>query len=325
MMLAFDLDRDDAPQRRGPAPADGPGCFGEAADYRAQRILYAARGWIAEQDGITTDGRSLLLLHAQRTPPERRETLVRCFERVLLHAPRPDLPALAASLRQAGLSVDEGLSVMGAPAGEVRAAVHGLGRFRSFPAGLRLSRVSPDDDDDAIRSIQELQAESGHAPLPGWYLRGGGGRSLTLALRDGKGALVGCTTLCVVTRPQAVETGGREALSQLGLLGAPPLWISDVGEAPSWTGMPICTCLREDYRGRGLGAPLQAAALGEGHERFGIRWFYALVRVGDEIAKRMNARCGLAPHRAEGFVLATAGPSERPRRPAPVEGRRGSG
>ncbi|WP_434047215.1 MULTISPECIES: hypothetical protein [Sorangium] len=322
MMLAFDLDRDDAPQQRRPAPADGPGCFGEAADYRAQRILYAARGWIAEQDSMTTDGRSLLLLHAQRTPPDRREALVRCFERVLLHAPRPDLPALAASLRQAGLSVDDGLSVMGAPAGEVWAAVQGLGRFRSFPAGLHLSRVSPDDDDDAIRAIQELQAESGHAPLPGWALRGGGGRSLTLALRDGRGALVGCTTLWVVTRPEPAE-GGREALSQLGLLGAPPLWIPDVGEAPSWTGMPICTCLRDEYRGRGLGAPLQAAALREGHERFGIRWFYALVRAGDEIAKRMNARCGLAPHRAEGFLLASAGPSERPRRPA--EARRGSG
>ncbi|KYF61899.1 hypothetical protein BE11_07955 [Sorangium cellulosum] len=322
MMLAFDLDRDDAPQQRRPAPADGPGCFGEAADYRAQRILYAARGWIAEQDGMTTDGRSLLLLHAQRTPPDRRETLVRCFERVLLHAPRPELPALAASLRQAGLSVDEGLSVMGAPAGEVWAAVQGLGRFRSFPAGLHLSRVSPDDDDDAIRAIQELQAESGHAPLPGWTLRGGDGRSLTLALRDGRGALVGCTTLLVVTRPAPAE-GGRAALSQLGLLGAPPLWISDVGEAPSWTGMPICTCLRDEYRGRGLGAPLQAAALREGHERLGIRWFYALVRAGDEIAKRMNARCGLAPHRAEGFLLASAGPSERPRRPA--EARRGSG
>ncbi|WP_438029312.1 hypothetical protein [Sorangium sp. So ce233] len=322
MMLAFDLDRDDAPQQRRPAPADGPGCFGEAADYRAQRILYAARGWIAEQDGMTTDGRSLLLLHAQRTPPDRRETLVRCFERVLLHAPRPDLPALAASLRQAGLSVDEGLSVMGAPAGEVWAAVQGLGRFRSFPAGLHLSRVSSDDDDDAIRAIQELQAESGHAPLPGWTLRGGEGRSLTLALRDGRGALVGCTTLCVLTRPEPAE-GGRGALSQLGLLGAPPLWISDVGEAPSWTGMPICTCLRDEYRGRGLGAPLQAAALREGHERFGIRWFYALVRAGDEIAKRMNARCGLAPHRAEGFLLASAGPPERPRRPA--EARRGSG
>ncbi|WP_437736938.1 hypothetical protein [Sorangium sp. So ce1335] len=322
MMLAFDLDRDDAPQQRSPAPADGPGCFGEAADYRAQRILYAARGWIAEQDGMTTDGRSLLLLHAQRTPPDRREALVRCFERVLLHAPRPELPALAAALRQAGLSVDEGLSVMGAPAGEVRAAVQGLGRFRSFPAGLRLSRVTPDEDDDAIRAIQELQAESGHAPLPGWTLRGGEGRSLTLALRDGQGALVGCTTLLVLTRPDAAE-GGRDALSQLGLLGAPPLWISDVGEAPSWTGMPICTCLREDLRGRGLGAPLQAAALREGHERFGIRWFYALVRAGDEIAKRMNARCGLAPHRAEGFLLATAGPPERPRRHA--EARRGSG
>lgn len=322
MMLAFDLDRDDAPQQRRPAPADGPGCFGEAADHRSQRILYAARGWIAEQDGMTTDGRSLLLLHAQRTPPDRREALVRCFERVLLHAPRPELPALAASLRQAGLSVDEGLSVMGAPAGEVRAAVQGLGRFRSFPPGLRLSRVSPDEDDDAIREIQELQAESGHAPLPGWTLRGGEGRSLTLALRDGRGALVGCTTLCVLTRPEPAEAG-REALSQLGLLGAPPLWISDVGEAPSWTGMPICTCLREDHRGRGLGAPLQAAALQEGHERFGIRWFYALVRSGDEIAKRMNARCGLAPHRAEGFLLATAGPPERPRRHA--EARRGSG
>ncbi|WP_437614715.1 hypothetical protein WMF20_16290 [Sorangium sp. So ce834] len=323
MMLAFDLDRDDAPQQRGPAPADGPGCFGEAADYRAQRILYAARGWIAEQDGITTDGRSLILLHAQRTSPERREALVRCFERVLLHAPRPELPALAASLRQAGLSVDEGLSVMGAPAGEVRAAVQGLGRFRSFPAGLRLSRVSPDDDDATIRSIQELQAESGHAPLPGWTLRGAEGRSVTLALRDGRGALIGCTTLCVLTRPEAAEDGGPRALSQLGLLGAPPLWISDVGEAPSWTGMPICTCLREEYRGRGLGAPLQAAALREGHDRFGIRWFYALVRAGDEIAKRMDARCGLAPHRAEGFLVATAGPAERARRPA--AGRRASG
>ncbi|AUX41779.1 hypothetical protein SOCE26_032020 [Sorangium cellulosum] len=322
MTLAFDLNRDDALQQRRPAPADGPGCFGDAADYRAQRILYAARGWIAEQDGLTTDGRALILLHAHKTPPDRRETLVRCFERVLLHAPRPELPALAASLRQAGLSVDEAFSVMGAPAGEVHAAVQGLGRFRSFPAGLRLSRVSPEDDDDAVGAIQELQAESGHAPLPGWTLRGGEGRSVTLALWDAAGALIGCTTLCVVTRPDP-GGGGREPAAQLGLLGAPPLWISDVGEAPSWTGMPICTCLREDYRGRGLGAPLQAAALREGHERFGIRWFYALVRAGDEIAKRMNARCGLAPHRAEGFLLASAGPSERARRP--VEGRRGSG
>ncbi|WP_437746278.1 hypothetical protein WME73_15690 [Sorangium sp. So ce302] len=323
MMLAFDLDRDDAPQQRGPGPADGPGCFGEAADYRAQRILYAARDWIGEQDGITTDGRSLILLHAQRTPPERREALVRCFERVILHAPRPELAALSASLRQAGLSVDEDLSVMGAPAGEVRAAVQGLSRFRTFPPGLRLSRVSPDDDEASIRAIQELQAESGHAPLPGWYLRGGEGRSLTLALRDGAGALIGCATLCVMTRPQPAEIGGREALAQLGLLGAPPLWISDVGEAPSWTAMPICTSLREDHRGRGLGAPLQAAALREGHDRFGIRWFYALVRAGDEIAKRMNARCGLAPHRAEGFLVASAVPPEKPRRPA--DGRRGSG
>ena len=44
----------------------------------------------------------------------------------------------------------------------------------------------------------------------------------------------GLTTLCVVTRPHPAEVGGREALAQLGLLGAPPLWISDVGEAPSW-------------------------------------------------------------------------------------------
>lgn len=314
MQLAIERDRDNAPQERGAARPDGPGCFGDAADYRAHRILYAARAWIAEQDDVTTDGRALILLHAHRMPPDRREALVRCFERVLLHAPATELPALAASLRRVGVPVDEGLPVYGAPAGEVRVAVQGLARFRRLPSSFTLSEVSPDEDEAAVRAIQELQADSGHAPLPGWTLRGGEGRSLTLALRDGAGALLGCTTLSVLTRPRYAG-GGREAASHFGLLGAPPLWISDVGEATSWTGLLSHTCLREDVRGRGLGAPLAAAALRAGHEQLGIRWFYALVRAGDEIGKRVVARCGLAPHEAEGFLLATSGPYGRSRTP----------
>jgi len=64
---------------------------------------------------------------------------------------------------------------------------------------------------------------SGVAPLPGWYLRGGEGRSATFALRDGDGALAGCTTLCVITRPGGADDGAVGAYGLTDSLG-PGSW-----------------------------------------------------------------------------------------------------
>jgi GNAT superfamily N-acetyltransferase len=263
-------------------------------------VLFAARAWITEQEGMASHGRALLLFHAHRLPADRFQALVRCFERVLLHAPQEEVPRLVATLREAGARVDQGLSLVGAGASDAHAAADTHERMRPFPAGFTLAEVAPDAPADHIRAIQELQAAAGQSPLPGWYLRGAEGRALTLALRDPAGAVAGAATVCAVHRRDEGAARAEKGAAQLGSLDG------HSGEIPPLTGMPVCACLREDARGQGISPTLTSAALRAGCERFGIRWFYGVVQADDEVAIRMAIRCGFAPHPSEAVVLAEA-------------------
>jgi GNAT superfamily N-acetyltransferase len=276
------------------------GVFGEPNVVRVQRVLFNARAWITEQEGMASHGRALLLFHAHRLPADRIEALVRCFERVLMHAPQAEVPRLVATLREAGARVDQGLSLVGAGAPDARAAADAHERQRPFPAGFTLAEVAPDAPAELIRAVQELQAAAGQTPLPGWYLRGAEGRALTLALRDPAGAVAGAATVCAIARPGENAARAAKAPAQLGFIDG------HGSEIPPLTGTPVCACLREDARGQGISPTLTSAALRAACERFGTRFFYGVVRAGDEVAMRMATRCGFAPHPDEGIVLAEA-------------------
>lgn len=253
------------------------GVFGEPDVVRVQRVLFAARAWIAEQEGMASHGRALVAFNAHRLPKDRLEALVRCFERVLVHAPLEAMPALLDNLGEAGARVDAGLTLVAAAASDVRASADAHERLRPIPRGFALAELGADAPDDAVRAVQELQAAAGQVPLPGWYLRGAERRAVTLVLHDPAGRIAGAATACAAQRP---------------------------GEVAALTGMPVCTCLREDARGRGVSSTLTGAALRAACERFGTRWLYGLVPSADPIALRMASRCGFMIHPGEGIALA---------------------
>ncbi|HSN99069.1 MAG TPA: GNAT family protein [Candidatus Nanopelagicales bacterium] len=274
------------------------GCFGEPAVVRVQRVLHAARGWIAEQERMVSLGRELALLHAERAPPDKLEAWVRCFERILAHAPTADAPALAATLRGVGAKVSEDVALCLAAASDVRASAATLERARPLPRGWMLSELPVTAAPEAVQRVQELSVASGLAPLPGWYLRGAEGRALTLTLRDAAGQLLGAATVCAALGPGDAAGRASGGSAQLDLLegGGAAL--------PLGLGMPVALCLRQDARGRGFAPVLASAAMRAACERFALRCFYAVVGSRDEIALRVAARCGFSPHPSECVLLA---------------------
>jgi len=282
------------------------GCFGDATAVRVQRVLHAARAWVAEQERMVSHGNALMLLHAQRLPLDRLEAWVRCFERVLAHAPRAEMPALLASLRAIGARAGEELSLHAAAASDVRAAAAALERARPLPRGWMLAELPADASGEAGRDVldlQEMQAAAGLAPLPGWFLHGAEGRAVTLALRDDRGALAGSATVCVAPGPgEAAAQAARDGAQLDRLDPAAP-----TPDLPAPMGMPVSVCLRSDARGQGLSPVLAGAALRAGCERFALRGVYAAVRARDAVALRVAARCGFSPHPSEAVVLAEPG------------------
>jgi GNAT superfamily N-acetyltransferase len=279
------------------------GCFGDPAAIRVQRVLFAARGWIGEQERMVSHGHALLLLHAQRFSEDKLEAWVRCFERILAHAPRSEMPSLVETLRAVGARAGDDLALYAAAASDVRAAAAGLERARPLPRGWMLAEIPEGASPEAVRAVQEIQAASGVTPLPGWYLRGADGRAVTLVLRDGAGAVVGAATACVALGPGEAAPGG----GQLDLLNGSGAGKGEGGDLPSFTGMPVSLCIRPDARGQGHAPVLGGAALRAACERFGLRRFYAVIGARDEAAIRVATRCGFTPHPTEGVVLAEPG------------------
>lgn len=274
------------------------GCFGDPEVVRVQRVLFAARGWIAEQERLISHGTELVLLSAHRVPHDKLEAWVRCFERVVAHAPAAEMPGLGAALRGIGAKAGEELSWLVAAASDVRASAASLAEARPLPRGWAIGELPVNAAPEAVRRAQELQAGAGLRPLPGWYLRGAEGRALTLTLRDGQGGLVGAATVCAALGASSAGAGagGGEQLDLLGGMG---------GAVPPGLGMPVSLCLRKDARGSGLAPVLASAALKAACDRFALRCFYGVAGARDDIAHRVASRCGFSRHPGEGAVLAS--------------------
>ncbi|AKT39564.1 GNAT family N-acetyltransferase [Chondromyces crocatus] len=274
------------------------GCFGPPSAVRVQRVLFAARGWIAEQERMVSLGRALLLLHAHQWPPERIEVWVRCFEQVLVHAPLSEMAALRAKLRRGGARVEEQLTLWVAAASDVRAEAATVRGGHPLPEGWTLSELPTEGAEAIVQEVQAMQEVAGLAPLPGWYLRGADGQALTLILRDRAGRLAGSATVGAAT---STEERGASVVRepQLALMSV------EVSPArpPEGMGVLVNHCLRQDARGRGLGVLLSSEALRAACERFSLQSLVAITAEHDDRARRIARRCGFSPHPSEGVVF----------------------
>src|SRR2546423_9478861 len=84
---------------------------GTPDEMLTQRRLIEAEDWLQTQQGLLSQGRTLLVFGAQRFSLVSLETIVKRFRRVLIHSGREKLNEITAHLRAAGAEVNEALSL----------------------------------------------------------------------------------------------------------------------------------------------------------------------------------------------------------------------
>jgi len=135
----------------------------------------------------------------------------------------------------------------------------------SLPEGWRVENLTAPDD-DTIHASQLLNAETGVAPTPAYYLRGAHLPSLLTCVYDQDGVMAACASATMRYHAEGPMAG----------------WLFAGGVS-----------VGAGYRRRGLGSFVNAVLLTESHKAFG--WVGALeqAKADNAASVGMISRCGL--------------------------------
>ncbi|QKV17691.1 GNAT family N-acetyltransferase [Oricola thermophila] len=159
----------------------------------------------------------------------------------------------------------EWMDVFRAGANTIREALRGLDL--SLPDGYRLIDAETLTYPDTIREVQAFMAANGLAPVSTALLSGRRGPCVPVAVTGPDGAIV-ATSFCHF--PHNVHSPHDDT---------------------AWCGL---SAVDPHHRGRGLGLAANAMAMRGMIEEKGARAIYQLAAHGDEAARNMAERCGLA-------------------------------
>jgi hypothetical protein len=250
---------------------------GSADEVETQHLLIQDERWLKEQEGLLSQGRTLLVFGAQRFSLEWLEMIVRRFRRVLIHSNRESLREIANHLRALGAHVDEALSLHTAPKSDVLARLEELKSSRRLPDGWRYEAIDADTSPDLITAIQNLYLSTLLTPLPGRFMRGIGNRVQTIVLFNEEGELVGSTTV------QSLD---------------------GVGDSLDGFAMLLSTCLGSAVRGLKISPLLLSTTIVHGLDAFGAERICDIVETDKLPAMMLSKSCALKPHQTEGFIFA---------------------
>jgi hypothetical protein len=250
---------------------------GTPDEVLTQRRLIEAEDWLQTQQGLLSQGRTLLVFGAQRFSLASLEMFVKRFRRVLIHSGREKLNEITAHLRSVGAEVNEALSLHTAGKADVLARLEELKNARQLPNGWWYESIDANTPPELVRAIQNLYVSTLLTPLPGRFMRGIGSRVQTIVLYNEKDELVGSTTV------QSLE---------------------GVGDSLDGFAMLLSTCLSATVRGLKLSPLLLSTTIAHGLEEFGADRICDIVETDKLPAMMLSKSCALKPHKSEGFIFA---------------------
>jgi RimJ/RimL family protein N-acetyltransferase len=248
------------------AAASDPQTVG-ALHEAVQRRLLDRRDEIAANPILANGGRLLNILDPDEYGWEevRREAERDRFL-ALTVVPREATLARIADLFGAELEPPYWQAFFG-PADDILSACAALLAAAPLPDGWTVvSDRSPGHS--VIGEVQSLNAATGVAPSPAWYMRGEAVPHLTTCIRDATGTLVA----------SGAATDRYHPASPLG----GTVFAGSVSVAP-------------DHRRRGLGVFVCARLLTDSHDAFGWRHVLAQAKADNAASCGMLRRCGLIP------------------------------